>query len=81
MIEFVHCTHYTVICTRLIYVICPFLLHTVRFQADNWNKLRNLCSKEIGVRMKQNEAVGEDDSLPEKITAKLDALTADDLKV
>ena len=56
-------------------------MHTVRFQVDNWNKLRNLCSKEIGARMKQNEAVGKDDSLPEKITAKLDALKADDLKV
>ena len=54
---------------------------TVRFQTDNWNKLRNLCSKEIGAKMKRKEAVGEDDSLPGEITAKLDSLTAEDLKV
>ena len=72
---------YTLHCNMYSSELCCFLLHTVRFQADNWNKLRNLCSKEIGARMKLNEAVGEDDSLPEKITAKLDALTADDLKV
>ena len=53
----------------------------VRFQTDNWNKLRNLCSKEIGAKMKRKEAVGEDDSLPGEITAKLDSLTAEDLKV
>ena len=23
-----------------------------RFQADNWNKLKNLCSKQIGEKMK-----------------------------
>ena len=54
---------------------------TVRFQTDNWNKLRNLCSKEIGAKMKRKETVGEDDSLPGEITAKLDSLTAEDLKV
>ena len=31
--------------------------------------------------MKRKEAVGEDDSLPGEITAKLDSLTAEDLKV
>ena len=59
----------------------PIFLATVRFQTDNWNKLRNLCSKEIGAKMKRKEAVGEDDSLPGEITAKLDSLTAEDLKV
>ena len=53
----------------------------MRFQADNWNKLRNLCSKEIGAKMKRKEAVGEDDSLPSEITAKLDSITAEDLRV
>lgn len=62
------------------YAILIFLT-TVRFQTDNWNKLRNLCSKEIGAKMKRKEAVGEDDSLPGEITAKLDSLTAEDLKV
>lgn len=30
---------------------CIFLL-LARFQADNWNKLKNVCSKEIGEKMK-----------------------------
>ena len=36
-------------------------------------------SKEIGAKMKRKEVVGEDDSLPGEITAKLDSLTAADL--
>ena len=59
----------------------PIFPAAVRFQTDNWNKLRNLCSKEIGAKMKRKEAVGEDDSLPGEVTAKLDSLTAEDLKV
>merc|ERR1711962_92326 len=31
----------------------------LRFQADNWNKLVNLCSKTIGMKMKAKEAVGD----------------------
>ena len=31
----------------------------LRFQADNWNKLVNLCSKSIGMKMKAKEAVGD----------------------
>lgn len=38
----------------------------LRFQADNWNKLKNLCSKTIGLKMKKKEPVGENDAaLPE----------------
>jgi len=37
----------------------------LRFQADNWNKLKNLCSKTIGLKMKAKEPVGESDALPE----------------
>ena len=48
---------------------------------DNWNKLRNMCSREIGARMKKKEPVGEDDTLPEGIMEKLDSLTAELLKV
>ena len=53
----------------------------VRFQGDNWNKLRNLCSKEIGAKMKRKEPVGEDDTLPKEVTGKLDSLTAEELRV
>lgn len=37
----------------------------LRFQADNWNKLKNLCSKTIGLKMKSKEPVGNDDTLPD----------------
>jgi len=32
----------------------------LRFQADNWNKLKNLCSKTIGLKMKNKEPVGDE---------------------
>lgn len=43
----------------------------LRFQADNWNKLRNICSKEIGAKMKKKEPVGKDEPLPQEIVDKL----------
>lgn len=52
----------------------------LRFQADNWNKRRNICSREIGAKMKKKEPVGDDDTLPDDITSKLDSLTAEDLQ-
>ena len=48
---------------------------------DNWNKLRNMCSKEIGQKMKKKEPVGDDDALPDEITKKLDSLTPEDVRV
>ena len=30
---------------------------TVRFSADNWNKLKNVCSKQIGEKMKVYKAL------------------------
>ncbi len=48
---------------------------------DNWNKLRNMCTKEIGGKMKRKEAVGGDDTLPGDITSNLDTLTAEMLRV
>ncbi|XP_069046545.1 serine--tRNA ligase, cytoplasmic [Lepisosteus oculatus] len=47
-----------------------------RFQADNLNKLKNLCSKTIGDKMKKKEPVGDDDSFPEEVQ-NLEALTAE----
>ena len=48
---------------------------------DNWNKLRNICSKEIGAKMKKKEPVGDSDTLPEGVAEKLDSLTAETLRV
>ncbi|XP_037355182.1 serine--tRNA ligase, cytoplasmic isoform X1 [Talpa occidentalis] len=49
-----------------------------RFRADNLNKLKNLCSKTIGEKMKKKEPVGDDESIPEN-ALNLDDLTADTL--
>uniref|UniRef100_A0A8C0A250 serine--tRNA ligase n=1 Tax=Bos mutus grunniens TaxID=30521 RepID=A0A8C0A250_BOSMU len=49
-----------------------------RFRADNLNKLKNLCSKTIGEKMKKKEPVGNDESIPEDVL-NLDDLTADTL--
>lgn len=50
-----------------------------RFKADLYNKLKNVCSKEIGDRMKKKEESGTDD-VPEDLIAKLENLKIDDLK-
>ncbi|XP_032566744.1 serine--tRNA ligase, cytoplasmic isoform X2 [Chiroxiphia lanceolata] len=47
-----------------------------RFRADNLNKLKNLCSKTIGDKMKRKEPVGTDESVPES-ARNLEGLTAD----
>uniref|UniRef100_G3TIA7 Serine--tRNA ligase, cytoplasmic n=1 Tax=Loxodonta africana TaxID=9785 RepID=G3TIA7_LOXAF len=49
-----------------------------RFRADNLNKLKNLCSKTIGEKMKQKEPVEDDESIPENVL-NLDDLTAETL--
>ncbi|KAI1230843.1 hypothetical protein IHE44_0008275 [Lamprotornis superbus] len=51
-----------------------------RFRADNLNKLKNLCSKTIGDKMKKKEPVGTDESVPDS-AQNLDELTADVLGV
>jgi len=55
----------------------------LRFQADNWNKLVNLCSKSIGMKMKAKEAVGDaNPSLPAglEVAENLLSLDADKMK-
>ncbi|XP_076657266.1 seryl-tRNA synthetase [Halictus rubicundus] len=52
----------------------------LRHKADNFNKLKNVCSKEIGERMKKKEAVGTDSTVSEDILGNLDDLTSDNLK-
>ncbi|XP_037070178.1 serine--tRNA ligase, cytoplasmic-like [Pollicipes pollicipes] len=51
-----------------------------RFDADNWNKLKNVCSKTIGEKMKRKETPGDDDTLPELVTLQLTQLTVDHLR-
>ncbi|KAK0161280.1 hypothetical protein PV327_009767 [Microctonus hyperodae] len=53
----------------------------LRHRADNLNKLKNLCSKEIGEKMKKKEPVGDDETIPDHITNNLDDITSDNLKL
>lgn len=52
----------------------------LRHKADNLNKLKNLCSKEIGEKMKKKEPIGDSgEALPDHVQ-KLDELSSDVLK-
>jgi len=42
-----------------------------RFEADNWNKLKNMASKVIGEKMKKKEPQGDSDSLEESLVTAL----------
>lgn len=52
----------------------------LRHKADSLNKLKNLCSKEIGEKMKKKEPVGTDQSLPKEMEDKLSEISSDNLK-
>ncbi|XP_053986582.1 serine--tRNA ligase, cytoplasmic [Hylaeus anthracinus] len=52
----------------------------LRHKADNLNKLKNVCSKEIGERMKRKEPVGSDDAIPKDLLENLENLVSDNLK-
>lgn len=52
----------------------------LRHCADNFNKLKNLCSKEIGEKMKKKEPVGDDDTISQVIADDLHNVTSEDLK-
>lgn len=52
----------------------------LRHRADNFNKLKNLCSKVIGEKMKKKEPVGNDDSVPQDLADDLDNLTPESLR-
>lgn len=55
-----------------------FLL-SARFLLDNCNKMKNLCNKVIGSKMKNKEAMGGSDELPADML--VTSLTHDDLVV
>ncbi|RMZ93000.1 serine--tRNA cytoplasmic [Brachionus plicatilis] len=52
----------------------------VRFNADSLNKLKNLCSKAIGEKMKKKEPQGDDETLPNGLTDDFNALNSDKLR-
>lgn len=52
-----------------------------RFRADNLSKLKNLCSKEVGEKMKKKQPPGdESDPVPDEIKNDLVAITSEKLK-
>lgn len=57
------------------------LWRRLRHEADNLNKLKNVCSKEIGLKMKSKEPVGpEDQAVPAEVADNLSTLTSEQLK-
>ena len=52
----------------------------LRHKADNLNKLKNVCSKEVGEKMKKKEPIGDDETVPHHITEDLEIVTAEMLK-
>jgi len=51
-----------------------------RYMGDEYNRLKNLCSKVVGEKMKKKEPVGDSDQLPNGTTDDLCGLTAETLK-
>ncbi|CAH0713169.1 unnamed protein product, partial [Brenthis ino] len=57
------------------------LWRKLRHDADNLNKLKNVCSKEIGQKMKNKEPVGpEDEPVPQEISDNLINLIGEQLR-
>ncbi|XP_044746470.1 serine--tRNA ligase, cytoplasmic [Coccinella septempunctata] len=57
------------------------LWRQLRHNADNWNKLKNLCSKTIGEKMKKKEPQGDaTEDVPSDISDNLSAINGDLLK-
>ncbi|KAK9736797.1 Seryl-tRNA synthetase N-terminal domain [Popillia japonica] len=57
------------------------LWRQLRHKADNWNKLKNVCSKEIGEKMKKKEPQGDPDTaVQSEVQEQLTNLTSDILK-
>lgn len=52
----------------------------LRHRANILNKSKNLCSKEIGEKMKRKEGLGDTDVVPEDIAENLDSLASENLK-
>lgn len=57
------------------------LWRQLRHNADNWNKLKNLCSKTIGEKMKKKEPQGDvNEEVPSNVSDNLIDVTGELLK-
>ncbi|KAK6635194.1 Serine--tRNA ligase, cytoplasmic [Polyplax serrata] len=61
-------------------ISCDTKWREARHVADNLNKVKNLCSKAIGEKMKNKEPPGGDDPVSSDVIAKLATLSLDDVK-
>jgi seryl-tRNA synthetase len=52
---------------------------TVRYQADQWNKVKNLCGKAIGIKKGAKENEGDTEDLPQDLKLHFETLTAEAL--
>jgi seryl-tRNA synthetase len=53
------------------------LWRTVRFQADQWNKIKNLCGRTIGTKKQSKENEGDAENLPVNFKIDLETLNAE----
>jgi seryl-tRNA synthetase len=52
---------------------------TVRYQADQWNKIKNLCGKTIGIKKGAKENEGDTEDLPQDLKIHFETLNAESL--
>lgn len=52
---------------------------TLRYQADQWNKMKNLCGKTIGAKKQAKENEGDSEELPGDFKIDLETINADSL--
>jgi seryl-tRNA synthetase len=50
---------------------------TIRYQADGWNKIKNLCGRAIAAKKQAKENEGDGEDLPENFTISLETLNAE----
>jgi seryl-tRNA synthetase len=50
---------------------------TIRYQADGWNKIKNLCGRAIAAKKQEKENEGDGEDLPENFTISLETLNAE----
>jgi seryl-tRNA synthetase len=50
---------------------------TIRYQADQWNKVKNLCGRSIGAKKQAKENEGDTEDLPEDLKINFETLNAE----
>jgi seryl-tRNA synthetase len=52
---------------------------TVRYQADKWNQIKNLCGKTIGTKKQAKENEGDTEDLPKELKIHFETLDAESM--